>query len=133
MHVSRGCIGFLSGVVRTPSRIAAFKTLPISTKTLTMRYITFEAALRVGGPKFGSRNVRSAASPQTEFSNTGNNVDFCPTVHQVANTGNVVNQQGVVQYRSEADDIDFTGSSITIEPSTTSDCTQTIDQAASGG
>ena len=73
-----------------------------------MRHITFEAALRVGGQKVGSRNVRSAASPQTEFSNTGNNVDFCPTVQQVSNTGNVVNQQGVVQYRSEADDLDFT-------------------------
>ena len=29
---------------------------------------------------------------------------------QIVNTGNVVNQQGVVQYRSVSDNIEFTGS-----------------------
>ena len=29
---------------------------------------------------------------------------------QIVNTGNVVNQQGVVQYNSVSDDIEFTGS-----------------------
>jgi hypothetical protein len=48
----------------------------------------------------------------------------------VANTGNVANEQGVVQYQTTTDDIDFTGSSITIEPSTTATCDQTIEQAA---
>jgi hypothetical protein len=48
----------------------------------------------------------------------------------VANTGNVANEQGVVLSGSEVDDVDFTGSNITIEPSETAECTQTIEQAA---
>ena len=80
--------------------------------------------------EFSQRRIRSgAASPSVNISSTGDNVNLCAPVQQVANTGNVVNQQGVVQYASEADDISFEGSSITIEPSLTSDCTQTINQA----
>jgi hypothetical protein len=77
-----------------------------------------------------SRIQSGSASPSSSFSNTGDNVNACPTTQQVVNTGNVANEQGVVQYASEADDILFEGSSITIEPSLTSDCTQTLGQAA---
>ena len=83
------------------------------------------------GQEFSERRIESgSASPSFSFSNTGDNVNACPTTQQVVNTGNVANEQGVVQYASEADDISFEGSSITIEPSLTSDCTQTLDQAA---
>ena len=80
--------------------------------------------------EFSERRITSgAASPSVGISNSGNNVNMCPTVQQVAQTGNVANEQGVVQYQTDTGDIDFTGSSITIEPSVTSDCTQSIDQA----
>src|SRR5919202_1796780 len=45
----------------------------------------------------------------------------------------VANKQGAVQYQSKADDIDFSGSSLTITPSETAECTQTIEQAAAAG
>ena len=79
------------------------------------------------------RDTSGSASPKVAVSNTGDNVDLCPTVEQVANTGQVLNEQGVVQYFSTADDLDFAGSSITIEPSETATCTQTIEQAAASG
>jgi hypothetical protein len=79
------------------------------------------------------RDTSGSASPKVAVSNTGDNVDLCPTVQQVANTGQVLNEQGVVQYFSTADDLDFAGSSITIEPSETATCTQTIEQAAASG
>ena len=83
------------------------------------------------GQEFSESRIQSgSASPSFSFSNTGDNVNACPTTQQVVNTGNVANEQGVVQYASEADDISFEGSSIIIEPSLTSDCTQTLDQAA---
>jgi hypothetical protein len=37
-------------------------------------------------------------------------------VLQAANTGNVVNEQGAVQYESEAGDISFEGGNITNNP-----------------
>ena len=79
------------------------------------------------------RDTSGSASPKVAVSNTGDNVNLCPTVQQVANTGQVLNEQGVVQYFSTADDLDFTGSSITIEPSETASCTETIEQAAAAG
>src|SRR5215212_2958889 len=83
---------------------------------------------------FGESRVTSGpASPSTAVSNAGDNVNLCPSVQQTANTGEVANEQGVVQYFSTADDLDFTGSSITITLSETAECTQTIDQAAAAG
>ena len=80
-----------------------------------------------------SRVTSGSASPKVEVKNTGDNVNLCPVVQQVANTGQVANEQGVVQYFSTADDLDFTGSSLTITTDESATCTQTIEQAAAAG
>src|ERR687886_2751635 len=80
-----------------------------------------------------SRVTSGAASPSVAVSNKGDNVNMCPTVQQVAQTGNVANEQGVVQYDTKTDDILFNPddpTQIVITPSETAECTQTIDQAA---
>jgi protein-disulfide isomerase len=77
-----------------------------------------------------SRITSGKASPSVAISNKGDNVNMCPTVQQVAQTGNVANEQGVVQYETKTDDIDFSGSEITVTPSETAECTQTMEQAA---
>ena len=84
------------------------------------------------------RDTSGSASPKVAVSNTGDNVDLCPTVQQVANTGQVLNEQGTVQYFSTADDLDFAGSSITVgtenaPADVSATCTQTIEQAAAAG
>ena len=80
--------------------------------------------------EFSERRITSgAANPVTRISNTGDNVNLCTPVQQVANTGNVANEQGVVLSGSEVDDVDFTGSEITLTPSETATCTQGIEQA----
>jgi LPXTG-motif cell wall-anchored protein len=83
---------------------------------------------------FGESRVTSGANaPKTEISNTGKNANLCPTGQQASNTGQVANEQGAVQYASKADDIGFAGSSLTITPSETATCTQTIEQSAAAG
>ena len=79
------------------------------------------------------RITSGKASPSFSVSNKGNNANLCPTGQQVVQTGNVANEQGTTQYKTETDDIDFSGSSITIEPSTTAECTQTIELPAAAG
>ena len=80
---------------------------------------------------FGLEDVESGdVEPSVEISNAGNNVNLCGTVLQSANSGNVQNAQGVVQYKSEADDIGLGGSTITFEVEAAGECTQTIQQAA---
>jgi hypothetical protein len=84
--------------------------------------------------EFSERRIESgSASPSSSFSNSGNNVNACPTNQQVVNTGNVANQQGVTQYNSTTDDIDATGSSINITSDQTVTCDQTLNQAAEAG
>ena len=81
---------------------------------------------------FSQEDVESGGvSPTVEFSNKGNNVNACLTVLQSANSGNVQNEQGVVQYETVVDDIGFGGSSITMGAESAGECTQTISQAAS--
>ncbi len=80
---------------------------------------------------FSQEDVESGGvSPAVGISNSGNNVSMCPTVHQAANSGNVQNEQGVVQYEVEADDIGFGGSNITIASESAGECTTTISQSA---
>ena len=80
---------------------------------------------------FSQEDVESGGvSPAVGISNSGNNVSMCPTVHQAANSGNVQNEQGVVQYEVEVDDIGFGGSSITIASESAGECTTTISQSA---
>jgi hypothetical protein len=87
---------------------------------------------------FSEKRITSGkASPSDTFSNKGDNVNACPTVDQDVNTGNIANEQGLVQYRSTAGDVGFDGSQINLgtpdNPITvTPTCTQTMDQAAAG-
>jgi hypothetical protein len=81
--------------------------------------------------EFSEEDVESGdVEPVVEISNAGNNANICPTVLQSANSGNVQNEQGVVQYQDVVDDIEFEGSTITFEVEAAGECTQTIEQAA---
>ena len=108
------------------------------------------------GQEFSERRITSgAANPTTTIRNTGDNVNICTPVQQVSNTGNVANEQGFVTVGNGfvdngfidngfiddgflfpvdnfgfGGDVDFEGSNITIEPSATATCDQTINQAA---
>jgi|SRR5215208_1647048 len=66
-------------------------------------------------------------------SNRGDNSNQCAGIQGVANTGNAQNQVGVIQYGSEADDIEFrdSGASITVSPNSFTSCDQQVNQAAS--
>jgi hypothetical protein len=82
--------------------------------------------------EFSERRITSGkASPSFAFSNKGNNVNACPVAQQIAQTGNVANEQAATQFESKADDIDFSGSELHVDgASVSAECTQTISQAA---
>jgi LPXTG-motif cell wall-anchored protein len=101
---------------------------------LVMMLVVAAPAVAQVGQGFSERRVTSGkASPSTRISNTGDNVNICAPVQQVVNTGNVANEQGITAYESRLDDLDFEGSDITMEPSETVECTQSIEQAAAAG
>ena len=132
--------------------------LAIGAAVATMVTMSAPVMAQDFGQEFSERRISSgAANPTTRISNTGDNVNLCAPVQQVSNTGNVANEQGVVQgdngffpvddrFLFSVDDrflfpvddfgfgfgrdLDITGSEINIEPSATAECTQTIEQAA---
>jgi hypothetical protein len=63
----------------------------------------------------------------------GSNSNQCVSIQGVGNTGNAQNLTDVIQYGSEADDLEFeeVGSTIDVSPSSSTSCDQQVNQAAS--
>ena len=63
---------------------------------------------------------------------SGDNSNQCANIQGVGNTGNAQNVIDVIQYASEADDLEFeeVGSTIDVSPTNTTECTGTVNQAA---
>ena len=138
------------------SRIKAI--LAIGAAVATMVTMSAPVMAQDFGQEFSERRISSgAANPTTTIRNTGDNVNLCTPVQQVSNTGNVANEQGVVEgsdglfpvddrflfpvdnrfgffpvdnFGFGGSDLDFTGSEINVAPTTSGSCTQTIEQAA---
>ena len=68
-----------------------------------------------------------------EVTGSGDNSNQCANIQGVGNTGNTQNVTDIIQYASEADDIEFeeVGSDITVSPTNTATCDQQVNQAAS--
>ena len=110
------------------------KKLMVLGAIVAMVVVAAAPALAQVGQGFSERRDTSGtAAPKVEVKNTGNNANICPTLQQAAQTGQVLNEQGVVQYFSTADDLDFAGSELGLTPSETAECTQQIQQAAAAG
>jgi hypothetical protein len=62
--------------------------------------------------------------------NSGNNSSQCVAPMQFGNTGNLQNQQGFLQYGSNADDIEFSGSEFVFAPQQLVSCDQSVEQSA---
>jgi hypothetical protein len=63
--------------------------------------------------------------------NSGDSSNQCVAPVQFGNTGNLQNQQGFLQYGSNADDIEFGGSQFVFTPQQGVQCDQSVQQAAS--
>jgi hypothetical protein len=82
----------------------------------------------------GEQEAESGEVDQSfEVSSSGDNSNQCAGIQGVANTGNAQNQLDLIQYGSDADDFEFdeVGSSVEVSPSSTTECTQEVNQAAS--
>ena len=67
-----------------------------------------------------------------EVTGSGDNSNQCANIQGVGNTGNSQNVIDLIQYGSEADDIEFeeVGSDITVGGTNTATCDQQVNQAA---
>jgi type II secretory pathway pseudopilin PulG len=76
-----------------------------------------------------------SAELSQDFSATqeGDNSTQCVGIQGVGNTGNAQNVTDILQYGSTADEFEFeeVGSTITVSPTSSTTCTEQVNQAAS--
>ena len=76
-----------------------------------------------------------SADISQDFSATqeGDNSTQCANIQGVGNTGNAQNVTDILQYGSTADEFEFeeVGSTITVSPTNSTECTDQVNQAAS--
>jgi hypothetical protein len=114
--------------------VMKLKKLMMLGAMVAMVVVAAAPALAQVSQEESERRITSGkSSPSFSVSNKGNNVSLCPSGSQVGNTGQVANEQGVVQYNSKVDDIELSGSELTVTPSGTGECTQTIEQSTAAG
>jgi len=77
-----------------------------------------------------TENESGEIETENNFSIEGNNNSACLGQLQFDNSGNFTNQQGDLQYASEAGDLGFEGPGIGFGPENGTECEQGIEQAS---
>jgi len=77
-----------------------------------------------------AENESGGIETENAFSIEGNNNNACLGQLQFGQTGNFTNQQGVLQYASDADDLEFGAGEFEFAPENETACEQAVQQAA---
>ena len=77
-----------------------------------------------------TENESGGIGTSNEFEIAGNNNNACLGQQQFGQTGNFTNQQGALQYDSDADDLGFAGGELEFAPESETACEQEVQQAA---
>src|SRR5215203_5893226 len=77
-----------------------------------------------------TENESGGIETENAFGIEGNNNNACLGQLQFGQTGNFTNQQGALQYASDADDLEFGGPEIEFGPENETACEQEVQQAA---
>ena len=86
-----------------------------------------------GGVSFetgDAENESGDIETENSFAIEGNNNNACLGQLQFGQTGNFTNQQGALQYGSDADDIEFEGMEVSFAPENETSCEQAVQQSA---
>ena len=77
-----------------------------------------------------TENESGGIETENSFEISGNNNNACLGTLQFGNTGNFTNQQGVLQYDSVADDLEFGAGEFEFAPENETACEQAVQQSA---
>ena len=77
-----------------------------------------------------AENESGGIETENAFEIEGNNNSACLGQLQFGNTGNFTNQQGALQYASDADDLEFGAGEFEFAPENETACEQAVQQSA---
>ena len=109
------------------------KKLMLLAALLAMLIVAAVPAIAQIGQESEQETESGEVDQSFEVAGSGDNSNQCANIQGVGQTGNAQNQIDLIQYGSEADDIEFdeVGSTITTSPVNTATCDQQVNQAAS--
>ena len=85
---------------------------------------------QVGFEISDTENESGEIGTENEFAIEGDNNNACLGQLQFGNTGNFTNQQGALQYASDADDLEFGAGEFEFAPENETACEQAVQQSA---
>jgi len=85
-----------------------------------------QVAFEIGDAENESGEIETENALEIE----GNNNNACLGQLQFGNTGNFTNQQGALQYASDADDLEFGAGEFEFAPENETACEQAVQQSA---
>ncbi len=102
---------------------------------LAMLVVAAVPAIAQVGQEFEQETESGDVDQSFEVSGSGDNGNQCANIEGNANTGNLQNESGFIQYASEIEEFeqDDVGSDLTITGTSTVECTQDVNQAAAAG
>ena len=117
----------------TNTRRDGMRKLIMLTAVLAMLAVAAVPAIAQIGQEGEQESESGDVDQSFTVTSEGDNSNQCAGIQGVANTGNAQNQTNLIQYGSEADDFEFdeVGSSVEVSPSSTTECDQQVNQAAS--
>jgi hypothetical protein len=84
---------------------------------------------QVGFEVGDAENESGEVATENDYAIEGDN-NACLGTLQFGQTGNFTNQQGALQYASDADDLEFAGGELEFVPENSTACEQAVEQAA---
>ncbi len=106
------------------------KLLLMAAMLAVLALIAAPVLAQVGFEISDTENESGEIETENAFEIAGDNNNACLGTLQFGNTGNFTNQQGALQYASDADDLGFAGPGIGFAPESETACEQAVQQSA---
>src|SRR5919107_4330083 len=119
--------------LRRKEKENTMKKLMLLAALLAMLIVAAVPAIAQIGQESEQETESGDVDQSFDVSSEGDNSNQCAGIQGVANTGNAQNQLDILQYGSTADEFEFeeVGSTIDVSPTSTTECDQQVNQAAS--
>jgi opacity protein-like surface antigen len=106
------------------------KLLLMAAMLAVLALIAAPVVAQVGFEVGDAENESGEIATENAFEIAGDNNNACLGTLQFGQTGNFTNQQGALQYASDADDLEFGAGELEFVPENSTACEQAVEQAA---
>ncbi len=134
-QVVPGPAGAESGMQTNYEKEKTLRKMMLLAALLAMMIVAAVPAIAQVGQEFEQETESGDVDQSFEVSGSGDNGNQCANIEGNANTGNLQNESGFIQYASEIEELEQEeiGADLSVTGTSTVECTQDVNQAAAAG